>query len=881
MKTTTPVEIRLADYVKPNYEVSDFELEFQLAKDNTLVRTSARYRKIDDAPAAELVLDGKGLELVSVSIDGRRLEAGSYELGEETLTLTNLPGEFTLEIENTFSPEKNTELEGLYLSGTMLCTQCEAEGFRRITYFMDRPDVMTNYRTKLIASKDEYPVLLSNGNPVESGDLEDGKHFVVWEDPFKKPTYLFAVVAGDLGLVKGSFTTRSGREIDLRVYCDKGNESRCEYTLECLKKSMKWDEERFDLEYDLDIYMIVAVDSFNMGAMENKGLNIFNSKYVLASPETATDTTYFNIEAIVGHEYFHNWTGNRVTCRDWFQLTLKEGLTVFRDQEFSSDLNSRASVRISDMAKLKSRQFVEDAGPNAHPIKPKSYMDINNFYSSTVYEKGSEVIRMYHTLLGEEGFQKGMKRYFELYDGMAVTTEEFLHAMSVANNNYDFSHFSMWYDQSGTPTVSVKSSYDASAKELTLRLSQSTKPTKDQAEKIPLYFPFGIGLVAESGNDIPLTLKEPTSLNQDLSRGFLVLSKEEETFVFTGIEEKPTLSVNRNFSAPVLVDIDYSWEELVHLISNDSDPVARYSAVQIAHERVLKSLYKSFTSETDKPLIPREYFSALKTLLQDESVDDEFKALSLTLPSGGPLSLTIAPVDFTALSSCYEKLTEETGKALKKVSEKIVRSADLNKPYSFNPHDVGKRAVYGVCAKILCASGDEALIDLVHDRYLESKNMTDIMSNFSALVSQNTKYLEKVSDHFYEKHKKFGVLVQEWMKVLCSVKKQGAKMLEKVTAAEEFDLKIPNYVYASYGGFIGNLSSFHTPDGSGYKLLADKVIEVDSINSSVAAGLAVGFQQYAYLIPDQAALMKKELERVLEAPNLSKGTTEIVTKTLK
>ena len=715
-----------------------------------------------------LFLDGESLELVSVELDGELLPDSAYDISEVGLTLKEPKNHFTLKIVNLVNPESNKSLEGLYKSGDMFCTQCEAEGFRRITYFMDRPDVMTVYRTTLIADKDAYPVLLSNGNPVKSGNLDGNRHYAVWEDPFKKPTYLFALVAGDLGLVTGNYRTKSGKDVELRVYCDKGIEDKCDFTIQSLQQSMRWDEERWGLEYDLDIYMIVAVDSFNMGAMENKGLNIFNSKYVLATPETATDSTYASIQAIVGHEYFHNWTGNRVTCRDWFQLTLKEGLTVFRDQEFSSDLNSRPAERVNNMLGLKSSQFIEDSGPNAHSIKPKAYMDINNFYTATVYSKGSEVIRMYHTLLGEAGFRKGMDKYFELFDGQAVTTEDFLHAMSTANDNYDFTHFSKWYDQAGTPLLQISDDYSEERKEYSLKIKQINKPTAGQEEKFPLFMPFKIGLLDGEGNDIRLTSKSAMS---QISDSIVHISKDEETFVFSEVNEKPVVSLNRDFSAPVNIDYAYSEDELAFLMANDSDDVARYNACQILFEKVLLDI---IDSENKNFKVSEIFFKAFSAAFKDSSWDNQIKALALRIPSAGILAQRFETIDYVKIQDAIDFLADEVAKYCRPDILALYNTINLSKPYVFQEKDVGERAIANLLISYLGRLENSGEANLSENQFKTASNMTLKLGAFKSIVHNELDFSEEAIERFYEEHKAFDASLQEWMRVICSNPKEGA-----------------------------------------------------------------------------------------------------------
>ena len=561
MKNPAPQMIYLKDYQKPHYGITQVDLVFDLHDTRTRVRSKLEIRRLAESGAPPLVLNGEKLKLIRLRLDGREVDKKEYELTSETLTIGQVPAEFVLETEVEIDPVANKSLNGLYKSGTIFCTQNEPEGMRRITYFIDRPDVMAKYTTEIIADKAQYPVLLSNGNPIAQGDLEDGRHWARWSDPFPKPCYLFALVAGDLDLLQDHYTTQSGRKIDCRIYCDKGNVPRSRHAMRSLKKAMRWDEETFGLEYDLDIYMIVAVDSFNMGAMENKGLNIFNSSCVLADDKSSTDDDLLSIESIVGHEYFHNWTGNRVTCRDWFQLTLKEGLTVFRDQEFSSDLNSRAVQRIQDVAQLKSAQFSEDAGPMAHPIQPQQYMEINNFYTATVYEKGAEVIRMLHTFLGKEGFRRGIDRYFELFDGQAVTTEDFLRAMSEANGNYDISQFKRWYFQAGTPEIKVSGVYHADKQVYHLEIEQNCPPTPGQKDKLPFHFPLKFGLLDNQGKEMAV------------GKDVLNMTQARESFNFEGIKTRPIPSLNRHFSAPIKVCASYSKERTRPIVATRQRPL--------------------------------------------------------------------------------------------------------------------------------------------------------------------------------------------------------------------------------------------------------------------------------------------------------------------
>ncbi|MGZ3634171.1 MAG: aminopeptidase N, partial [Parachlamydiaceae bacterium] len=594
LKNEDPKPVLLKNYTPPNYLIKKVHLCFDLEDEKTLVTSKMDFiRNPESTSNFSLVLNGEELKLHSIKLDGRLLSDAEYDVDEKILTIHNPPQAFTLQIENEINPKKNTALEGLYKSGGIFCTQNEPEGFRRITYFLDRSDVMAKYTTKIMADQKRYPILLSNGNEIGRGSLDNGRHWVEWQDPFAKPSYLFALVAGDLGLVSDTFTTMSGRKIDLRIYCDKGNEGKCAHAMQSLIKAMRWDEEVFGLEYDLDIYMIVAVDAFNMGAMENKGLNIFNTSCVLGDPSTATDANYARIETVIAHEYFHNWTGNRVTCRDWFQLTLKEGLTVFRDQEFSSDMQSRAVKRIEDVMTLRGRQFAEDAGPTAHPIKPKSYLEVNNFYTATVYNKGAEVIRMIQTLIGKEVFCRGITKYFELYDGQAVTTEDFIYAMEQVSGR-NFTQFRRWYSQAGTPIVEIDSQYDANKKTLSLCVKQRCEPTADNSEKEPFHFPLALGLLGKDGHDLPLQIA-----GKRLSQSLIEIAQPEETFVFENVEELPVLSINRNFAAPIKIEMDVSKSDLLFLMAHDSDPFNRWEAGQKLAKGVMLAMVNDLSEGKD------------------------------------------------------------------------------------------------------------------------------------------------------------------------------------------------------------------------------------------------------------------------------------------
>ncbi|WP_127717239.1 aminopeptidase N [Halobacteriovorax sp. HLS] len=881
MKDAAPQTIYLKDYKQSDYLISDIHLTFDLDDTKTQVisvmKVKANYDYLQGS--RELFLNGEELVLKKILINKVELSNSQYELVEEGLIIKEVPAEFELEIHNEINPQENKALDGLYKSGTIFCTQNEPEGFRRITYFIDRPDIMAVYTTKVIANKLLYPILLSNGNPIASGDLEDGKHFVEWLDPFPKPSYLYALVAGDLGLVKDEFTTMTGRKIALEIYVDKGNESKCDHAMKSLINSMKWDEQVYGREYDLDIYMIVAVDAFNMGAMENKGLNIFNSAYVLAKPETATDDNFAGIEAVIGHEYFHNWTGNRITCRDWFQLTLKEGLTVFRDQEFSSDLNSRIVNRISNVKTLKSRQFVEDAGPTAHPIKPSSYIEINNFYTMTIYEKGSEIIRMIHTLLGKEGFRKGTDKYFELFDGQAVTTEDFLHAMSIANDNYDFSQFSNWYHQAGTPVIDIKTSYDQSAKEFSITLGQSCPATPGQATKKPYHMPFGVGLVDKQGNDITLKLKDCKSEQPQLEQNILHLTKEVETFTFSGVEQEPVPSLNRGFTAPVLLKTDRGLGDYVFLMANDSDEFNRYESAQALAKSLMNCLVTDEQNQQELKLdLP--YVEAFGKMLADETIDNAFKALAITIPSEGDLLQMQEIVDYESTHKVRNFVIKTLANTHKDLFEKIYHKLNVKEEYSLTPQAMGARDLKSAVLGFLMATGEQKYDKLCFEQFDSSTNMTDEYASLVLLADGNSSYKDEAVSSFYKKWKHETLVMQKWLTAQASSSAEGTfERVQELLNNEVYDKSVPNLVRSLVSVFAANLTEFNHSSGRGYKFIADQIIEIDKINPQMASRLSSAFKDYKRLPAHLKGLVKVELDRILSVEGLSRNVYEILSKT--
>lgn len=881
MKDATPQTIFLKDYAPSDYLISTIHLTFDLDDTNTQVTSKMEVKANYDMSAGkrDMFLNGEELTLNKILVDGVELSSDKYEFVDEGLILKEVKENFNLEIHNTINPEANKALDGLYKSGSIFCTQNEPEGFRRITYFIDRPDIMAVYTTKIIADKKKFPILLSNGNPTNSGDLEDGKHFVEWLDPFVKPSYLYALVAGDLGLVKDEFTTMTGRKIDLEIYVDKGNESKCGHAMESLKNSMKWDEEVYGREYDLDIYMIVAVDAFNMGAMENKGLNIFNSAYVLADPKTATDSNFFGIEGVIGHEYFHNWTGNRITCRDWFQLTLKEGLTVFRDQEFSSDMNSRVVNRISNVQSLKARQFVEDAGPTAHPIKPSSYIEINNFYTMTIYEKGAEIIRMIHTLLGPEGFRKGTDKYFELFDGQAVTTEDFIHSMSVANDNYDFSQFSNWYHQAGTPDIDIKTSYNEEKSEYSITLTQSCRPTPGQTEKKPYHMPFAIGLVDKDGNDFALKLKEVFTAQPQIEDNILHLTQESETFTFTGIDHEPVPSFNRGFSAPVNLKSDRSLNDYVYLMAHDNDEFNRYESAQALAKSLMICLIKDSANGVELKL-DAPYTEAYGKLIKDGSLDNSFKALALGIPSEGMLHQSQEIVDFENTHKVRNFVISTLAKTYEKEFAEIYKSLAVEKEYALTPEAMGERGLKNMVLNFLLTTDNPEYEKWCYDQFNNASNMTDEYASLVMLIHNDSKYSDEVISKFFTKWKHETLVMQKWLTAQSSA--PGDKTLSRVKellSNEVYDKSVPNLVRSLVGTFTGNSVEFHSKSGEGYKFITDQIIDIDKLNPQMASRLAGSFKDYKRLPSDLKALVKESLERILAEKSISRNVYEIVSKT--
>lgn len=879
MKGDQPVTIRLQDYSPPEYAVDQVDLRFELGEDETRVYSKMTVcRLVAGDPA--LHLDGRHLHLQSLKLDGRLLSVGEYKLDEEQLVLPSPPEQFTLEIETRIKPHENTSLEGLYKSSGNFCTQCEAQGFRTITFFPDRPDVMSRYTTTIVADKKRYPVLLSNGNPADEGELADGRHWRTWVDPFPKPSYLFALVAGDLRCMEDRYVTGSGRAIVLRIYVEPDDIDKCEHAMTSLKKAMRWDEDVFGLEYDLDIYMIVAVSDFNMGAMENKGLNIFNSKYVLARPETATDDDYDGILGVIGHEYFHNWTGNRVTCRDWFQLSLKEGLTVYRDQEFSADMTSRAVKRIQDVRALRARQFPEDDGPMAHPIRPDTYVEINNFYTATVYEKGAEVVRMYRTLLGVEGFRHGMDRYFQRHDGQAVTTEDFYAAM-VDANDIDLGAFKRWYTQAGTPELTVEAAHDAASQVYSLSVRQHCPPTPGQTKKKqPLVIPLALALLDADGRELPLRLVgEPDEASS--TERVLRVEQTEQEFQFADIVQPPVPSLLRGFSAPVRLRYPYSDDELAFLMAHDSDLYNRWEAGQQFAHRTALNLVLELQAGRELSLQP-ELIDGYRRMLTAAIGDKALVAEALVLPSEDFIAGGLDAIDPDAVHTVREFMRTALAEALHDEFLAGYRDNCSTQPYSNDPVSGARRQLKNMCLSYLMQLDDPHARGLCVQQYCSADNMTDTISALNALANCNCPERGELLGTFYEKWKRDALVVDKWLAIQARSKLPDTlEQVKRLMRHPAFALRNPNKVRALIGAFShGNPVRFHAADGSGYDLLEQVVVALDGINPMVAARLLGAFSRWRKYEPVRRAHMRNALTRVLERSDVSKDCYEIATKSL-
>ena len=874
MSENTPAVKHLKDYKKPDYKIESVHLDFDLGEETTHVASTLKVKSDYDASTGEvrpLRLDGDELTLTGIAINGRPLDPKEYTVDDQGLTILNPPKEFELSVGTDIHPKANTKLEGLYVSNGMFCTQCEPEGFRRITYYPDHPDVMSVFTTTIRADKDKMPCLLSNGNMIKEEKMDDGRTAVTWHDPFPKPSYLFALVGGDLDYINDKFTTMSGREVTLGVYANKGQKDKLDYTMDSIKRSMAWDEKAFGREYDLDLFNLVAVSDFNQGAMENKGLNIFNSSYVIADAHTATDEDYAGIEGVVGHEYFHNWSGDRVTVRDWFNLSLKEGLTVYRDQEFSRDMRSRSVNRIEDVATLRAGQFAEDAGPTAHAVRPESYVEINNFYTSTIYNKGAEIVRMYEKMLGKEKFREANDLHFARNDGKAVTIDDYAKAMEDVSGR-DLTQFKRWYSQAGTPSVFAEGVYDEEKKTYTLKLRQETKPTPGQPEKLPFVIPMEMGLVDKNGNDMPLRLE-----GEDKAKGtsrVIELDKGEATFTFVDVKEKPVLSANRDFTAPINFHMDYTDAERAHLMAHDSDLFNRWDAAQQYGVKKMLEMVKDIQAGQE-PKVDEGYLNALGSYLKDPSLDKAFVAKALELPSEKYIADQMDVVDVDAVAKARSMVSKAFVNRFEKDLVRTYDELDVEKPFKPVAKDAGERALKNKALAYLASMEKPEYTARVTAQYEKANNMTDRLAAMT--IAAGMKEGKAVVADFYDRFKDEELVVNKWLGVVASEGLEGAK---KAVEHEAFAITNPNKVRSVMRRFAGNQKAFHAKDGSGYEFVSDMALKLDSLNPLVAADVVKPLTSWRRFDPERQELMKGALEKVMAKPGLSKNVYEVVSKSL-
>lgn len=860
------------DYKPADFTITDIFLNFQLDPQQTFVTATSQLQRLNPV-ANQLRLDGHSFKLVSVKINQQAFSAYQQDNDSLTLDLSQIEADrFELEIETVLVPAENSSLQGLYQSDQSLCTQCEAEGFRQITYMLDRPDILARYTTRIEADKSQYPYLLSNGNKVASGDLPQGKHWVQWQDPFPKPSYLFALVAGDFDLLTDSFITQSGRAVKLELFVDKGNLDRASWALASLKKAMAWDEQRFGLEYDLDIYMIVAVDFFNMGAMENKGLNIFNSKFVLANPQTATDEDYLAIESVIAHEYFHNWTGNRITCRDWFQLSLKEGLTVFRDQEFSSDTGSRAVNRINNVKFLRTVQFAEDASPMAHPIRPEKVIEMNNFYTVTVYEKGAEVIRMLHTLLGEEKFQQGMKLYIAENDGKAATCDDFVYAMERASG-IDLTQFRRWYSQSGTPELTISDSYDPKNQRYQLAVSQLTPPTADQMEKVSLHIPLKIALYDRDGNAI--SLQQAGQKSSDL----LNITQKDQIFEFDQIYQQPIPALLCDFSAPVKLDYNYSLEQLTVLLQFAENEFVRWNAAQMLWERELRENLSRY-QHNQALAFSEEVLQAFQQVLNQYQQDIELTSLILTLPKETEFAECFKTIDPEGIAVVHHFMLRTLAQQYKPSWYKIYNSIKLEQ-YRLQTEDIALRGLRNLCLSYLAFT--DFGNNLASQHYFNANNMTDRLAALTAATKAKLPCRDELLADFEQQWQHDGLVMDKWFSLQATrPDEEVLSLVQHLTGHQSFNFNNPNRLRALVGSFVNqNPRHFHAIDGSGYRFLTDILIRLNEVNPQVAARLVEPLIRLKRYDEQRQKLMKRALERLNEVENLSKDLFEKIQKALE
>ncbi|MGD1933963.1 MAG: aminopeptidase N [Candidatus Phaeomarinobacter sp.] len=878
-----PSAIRLEDYAPPPWLIDTVLLDVRLSPTATRVVATTKLRPNPDATGTgEIVLDGERMDLLSVSLDGTQLQEDQYELTEKSLILSGLAtSEHTLVVESECNPEANTSLTGLYRSNQVYCTQCEAEGFRRITYFLDRPDVLAVYTVRLEADKESCPVLLANGNPISQGHLTDGRHFAEWHDPHPKPAYLFAMVAGDLDCVSDNFVTMSGHQVSLGSYVEHGKADRTAYAMDSLKRSMAWDEQVFGREYDLDVFNIVAVSDFNMGAMENKGLNVFNDKYILVRPDTATDADFANVEAIIAHEYFHNWSGNRVTCRDWFQLCLKEGLTVFRDQEFSSDMRSRAVKRIADVKTLRAHQFPEDAGPLAHPVRPASYIEINNFYTATVYEKGAEVVRMLKTIIGETAFRDGMDIYFQRNDGRAATVEDFISAMEDASGR-DLTQFKRWYDQSGTPELVVSGKYSPIDETYELTVAQSTPPTPGQSSKAPFHIPLITGLIGEDGQSLPLHLANTGTFDESapVSEAVLELTQHEQTYSFEKVTSPPVLSLLRGFSAPVKLTTNGGDKDWLFRMAHDPDPCARWEAGQTYARELLINVVRTLAAG-EKPRRGTRYADALRNVLQDDALEPAFAAMMLDLPGEAELAQHIgADVDADAVHDARRHLQSAVADQLGDLLLDLYAQLQSNAPYSPGSEQAGRRSLKNACLRLYAGLGNENAARLASAQFSSANNMTDMEAALATLTHMQRAERQSAFDAFYDRASGDPLLLDKWFSLQAmSSRPDTLQAVEALMRHSDFSLKRPNTVRSLVGVFTGsNPVRFHASDGSGYRFLTRVVRDLDGINPQVAARLLGTLKSWRVYDAPRKTEAVNAVTDLLDGGKLSEDVYEIATR---
>lgn len=882
VRDANPQTIYLKDYTVPEYLIHNVELNFNLDEENTLVTSILTLSRNPASSSANttLTLTGENLQLLSIVLnDDTPLTEAQYLQTPESLIIHDVPQQrpFVLTIENRINPKANTALEGLYLSNGMLCTQCEAEGFRKITYFLDRPDVMTRFTTTLTGDKDHYPVLLSNGNKIAHGDLPDNRHWVTWEDPFNKPCYLFALVAGQLESIEDHFTTQSGRDITLQIFVEKHDIDKCSHAMQSLKNAMRWDEEVYGREYDLDLYMIVAVSHFNMGAMENKGLNVFNTKFVLARPDTATDFDYEHIEGVIAHEYFHNWTGNRITCRDWFQLSLKEGFTVFRDQEFTGDRTSKAVKRIEDVNMLRTRQFAEDAGPLAHPIRPDSYIEINNFYTLTVYEKGAEVVRMIRTLLGEANFRKGSDLYFDRHDGQAVTCDDFVQAMTDASG-IDLTQFKHWYTQAGTPVLAVEQAYDKAKQTLTLTFKQSCPATPGQATKKPLHIPVTTGLLDTSGKTLAAKLQGNAQASNEI---VLQITEAEQSFTFEQLAEQPVVSVLRGFSAPVKLEFQRSLDELAFLLSHDSDTFNRWEAGQQLAGQIIAELISDVQQQRPLQLNP-SLIQAFKKLLEQSWEDLSYFSLLLNLPSETYLAEQMQVVDVDAIHQAREFVSKTLATELQAQFQALYAQNHKDESGHFDAGAIGRRRIKNTCLNYLSTLQQLEIQGLAEQQFASAKNMTDQIAALSVAVNYPHPAKQRLLTEFYQQWQNEALVIDKWFTLqAASPQPDTFTTIQALLQHPAFDLKTPNRVRALIGAFSqSNPLHFHAANGQGYRFLADQIIALNAINPQVAARMTGALTTWRRYDQSRQALIKTQLERIISTPDISRDVYEVASKSL-